>query len=166
MTMVVKNGMTLFFSKDCPLSNWNYAPFEWFGLSFVNTEQFMMYCKAMVFDDEETAQKIMAATEPADHKALGRQVRNFDQAIWDEKCEYFVEMGALAKFRQNPEKAKVLIDTLGTELVEASPYDKIWGVGLSADNPRILDKTKWPGENRLGKVLERVRDTLVQELLL
>lgn len=163
MSMQVKGGMTLFFSDDCPLSNWYPAEFEWFGLTFLNTEQFMMYCKAMLFNDVETARKIMLAKTPREHKALGRQVQGFDAEVWDEKCEYFVEMGCVEKFRQNPHALRTLLSTKDTELVEASPYDKIWGAGLSMTDSRITDKSKWPGKNRLGYLLMRVRTRLALE---
>lgn len=164
MVMVATRGMTCFFEASAPLSNWHPARFTYRGIEFGNTEQFMMYCKAKLFNDHETAEKILRTTTPKEQKALGRQVRNFDERLWSEKCDGYVLVGCLEKFRQNPTLAKILLDTGTTELVEASPYDKIWGVGLSANDPRIQDKNQWRGQNRLGKVLMQVRETLVQEL--
>lgn len=155
--------MTCFFGADSPLSNWHPARFTFHGRQFANTEQFMMYCKAMLFGDTEIADKILQAKTPKEQKALGRKVRNFDEKIWTAKCEKFVRIGCLEKFKQNPDLANSLMDTGSTELVEASPYDRIWGVGLSANDPRICDRAQWRGENRLGKVLMQVREALAAE---
>ncbi len=157
-------AMTLFFGADDPLSNWHPARFVYRGMPFVCVEQFMMYCKARLFDDMATAGRIMAATHPSDHKRLGREVRPFDNAVWMEKCEGYVRVGCREKFWQNPSMARALLATEGTELVEASRYDRIWGVGLGKDDPRILDRRQWRGANRLGNVLMDVRDILALEL--
>lgn len=163
MVMVVTQGMTLFFESSCPLSNWHPATFRFRGIEFNCTEQFMMFCKAKLFKDEETARKILLAKTPKAQKALGRAVRNFEQGTWDGKCEGYVRVGCMQKFIQNPAMRTVLLETTGTELVEASPTDRIWGVGLSADDPRIVDKAQWRGENRFGNVLMQVRDALLKE---
>ncbi len=120
----------------------------------------MMYCKAKIFHDDVSAEKILNATTPKQHKALGRSVSGFDSSLWDEKCEHYVYVGAMAKFGQNPHLLKFLLGTGDTQLVEASPYDKIWGVGLAASDPRIHDESRWRGANRLGKVLTQVRAEL------
>jgi ribA/ribD-fused uncharacterized protein len=120
-------------------------------------EQFMMAQKARIFNDTETLIKIMAAKHPKEQKRLGRSVKNFDEATWNAIAEFIVFEGNMLKFSQNPELRTILIETEGTTLVEASPYDKIWGIGLSKDNPDIHDRTKWKGENKLGKVLTAVR---------
>lgn len=155
-----ETAFTFFFGAHDPLSNWHPARFVVKGISFCSNEQFMMYCKAMLFGDHDNAAKILAASEPKEQKALGRQVRGFDEAVWSKRRERFVYGGALAKFSSNPLLACRLLETDGTELVEASPYDRIWGVGLAADDPRILDRTQWRGENLLGKVLMQVREVL------
>lgn len=148
--------MTFFFGSENPLSNWHPAEFVVKGVRFVNTEQYMMYCKAKLFGDEEIALKIINAKTPRDHKALGRQVRGFDDSKWNKKRECYVRTGCYAKFSQNPDMFKFLIETNGTELVEASPYDLIWGVGLAANNPAIHDKKNWLGMNLLGDCLMQV----------
>lgn len=158
-------SMTFFFGADNPLSNWHPAHFTVKGVEFCNNEQFMMFCKAKLFGDEECAQKILLAKNPREHKALGRIVRGFVDSLWEEKCEHFVYVGSLAKFRQNPLLCDFLLKTGNTELVEASPYDRIWGVGLSANDPRIHDKNAWLGKNRLGKVQMRVRAELALDHL-
>ncbi len=153
---------TFFFSAENPLSNWYPAQFTVNGVTFCNNEQFMMYCKAKLFGDEEIAKKILQASNPREHKALGRKVKGFSEDVWNAKCELYVQKGCHAKFSQNPHLLRALSDTEGTELVEASPFDRIWGVGLAASDPRIMDKANWLGRNRLGNVLMRVRDELLR----
>lgn len=157
--------MTFFFGAENPLSNWHPSVFTVNGIQFCNNEQFMMYCKARLFGDEATAAKILAAKTPREHKALGRQVTNFVESIWKDKCESYVRQGCYAKFSQNPKLLQFLLDTQSTELVEASPFDKVWGVGLAESDPCILDKKNWPGQNLLGKVLMQVRAKLQSEEL-
>lgn len=153
---------TYFFGKENPLSNWHAARFVVKGIEFEHVEQFMMFCKAMLFGDKQTAAKILEAKDPKDAKRLGREVKGFVESVWLEKREVYVARGCFAKFSQNPEKGDALLATMGTELVEASPYDKIWGAGLGEHDPRIVDKGNWPGLNLLGQVLERVRDKLFE----
>ena len=152
---------TYFFGKENPLSNWHPAAFTIKGIEFGNVEQFMMYCKAMLFKDEDTARKILSNSDPKTVKALGRSVKGFDEKIWVSKREIYVEKGCLAKFSQNQDKMDFLLMTEGTFLVEASPYDRIWGVGLAANDPKINDRESWRGLNLLGQVLERVRTRLI-----
>src|SRR3546814_1832186 len=113
-------------------------------------EQAMMYYKAMLFKDQVTAQKILREPSARGQKALGRQVAGFSDAIWLQHREPIMEKICEARFSQNPALRQALIDTEGTQLVEASPYDRIWGAGLAASDARITDPTKWPGLNLLG----------------
>lgn len=152
--------MYFFFGRENPLSNWHQSTFYVKGVKFCCNEQFMMYCKAKLFEDHATAARILATSEPAEHKALGRQVKGFVEKIWESKRAHYVFVGALAKFQQNPDISRVLLDTWGLELVEAAKYDKIWGIGLSIDDPAIFNRTNWRGMNLLGTTLERVRDAL------
>jgi ribA/ribD-fused uncharacterized protein len=154
---------TFFFRPECPFSQWYPAPFTVEGRSFRCAEQFMMFEKARLFGDAEMGEQILAAKTPKEHKALGRKVRGFDDARWKSEREGIVLAGSRAKFTQNPELRALLLDTRGTELVEASPFDRIWGVGLSADNPRIDDPANWRGQNLLGKILTRLREELLAE---
>lgn len=149
-----------FFGASSPLSNWHAKSFEVKGIRFAHVEQFMMFCKAKLFKDEVTAAKIMATTDPAKAKEYGREVTPFIEEVWNAKCKYYVYVGALAKFEQNPSAGAYLLSTMGKELVEAAGGDRIWGVGLWPDDKRILDKNKWRGTNWLGDVLTDVRDTL------
>lgn len=122
----------------------------------------MMYKKAELFSDLETAKKILESTSPAKQKKLGRQVKGFDQQIWDQHCKQIVYEGNYAKFTQNPDLKEELLKTKGTILVEASPVDRIWGVGLSEEDPRILNPKEWRGRNYLGEILTKLREDLMK----
>ncbi len=154
------DGFVLFFGAEHPLSQWHACKFTVNGVTFSSTEQFMMFAKAMHFGDTEAADKIMATDDPGEQKRLGRQVKNFVKEVWDLVDFYYVFRGNLAKFTQNNELQRYLLGTKGKHLVEASPYDRKWGVGLNANDPDITDPTKWKGENRLGNVQMQVRDVL------
>jgi ribA/ribD-fused uncharacterized protein len=151
---------TFFFRPEAPFSQWHPARFELAGHSFGCAEQYMMYGKAALFGDAEVAADILEARSPRQQKALGRKVRHFDDAIWKARREQIVTEGSRAKFTQNPALRAALLETAGTELVEASPFDRIWGIGLAATDPRAEDPARWRGQNLLGKILTRVRDEL------
>jgi ribA/ribD-fused uncharacterized protein len=151
---------TFFFTESSPFSQWYRCSFRVDDVAFNCAEQFMMHGKAKLFDDAGVAAEILAATHPRDHKALGRKVKNFDDAAWKRARERIVLDGNRAKFTQNPELQTLLLATRGTTLVEASPYDRIWGIGLAATDPRAQDATQWKGQNLLGKILTALRDEL------
>lgn len=155
-------NILFFFGHVSPLSNWHHSPFVVKGRHFHNVEQWTMYCKACLFEDHEMAERILATPNPRDVKALGRKVRGFIQSVWEEKREPYVLYGLLEKFRQNPSKKAFLLSTIGRLLVEASPYDRIWGIGYGENDPRITNQEKW-GANLLGKLLMSARDTLAME---
>jgi ribA/ribD-fused uncharacterized protein len=150
---------TFFFTEASPFSQWFRCSFTVDGNTFNCAEQFMMHGKAVLFADSEVADKILAADHPREHKALGRKVRGFDDKVWKRERETIVMAGNRAKFSQNPELRELLLAAKGT-LVEASPYDKIWGIGLAASDPRAQDRTQWKGQNLLGQILTRLRDEL------
>ncbi len=152
---------TFFFRPEAPFSQWYPARFELGGHVFGCAEQYMMYGKATLFGDAEVAAQILEATAPRQHKALGRKVRNFEDAVWKARREQIVGDGSRAKFTQNPELRQALLDTAGTVLVEASPFDRIWGIGLAATDRRADDPSQWRGHNLLGKILTRLRDELL-----
>lgn len=128
------------------------------GITYTTCEQYMMYHKAILFNDLDTAIKILSESDPKAQKALGRLVKNFDAPTWDRfKCQ-IVFNGNLLKFSQHDDIRKRLIETGDKILVEASPVDKIWGVGLSYSDDRILDERNWKGQNLLGKCLMQVRN--------
>jgi ribA/ribD-fused uncharacterized protein len=151
---------TFFFTEASPFSQWYRCSFTENGRTFNCAEQYMMYGKAVLFGDAEMAAKILEADHPRTHKALGRKVRGFDVKVWNRERERIVRAGNHAKFTQNPELRELLLATRGTTLVEASPYDKIWGIGLAASDPRAQDPNQWKGQNLLGKVLTALRDDL------
>jgi len=122
----------------------------------------MMAEKARLFGDNESLAKIMASKSPREQKKLGRKVKNFDPFKWSEVCKEVVRRGNYAKFTQNTELGWKLIESEGT-LVEASPYDRIWGIGLGEDDPRAQDRNQWLGANWLGEVLTEVRQQIVDE---
>ncbi|WP_342051247.1 MULTISPECIES: NADAR family protein [unclassified Cupriavidus] len=154
---------TPFFQGTSVFSNWYKAAFVVDGTMFNCVEQYMMYRKAKLFGDEGAAVAVLSSSDPARQKALGRKVSGFDDATWIENRESIVRTGVLAKFSQNPSIRDALLATAGTELVEASPYDRVWGVGLGATDPRIKDRRLWRGENLLGKILTDVREALMRE---
>jgi ribA/ribD-fused uncharacterized protein len=122
-----------------------------------------MFSKAMTFEDFDTARKIMSETSPSKIKALGRQVKNFNDDIWCRVREDVAYTGLLAKYSQNEKLKTAILQTGNREIVEASPRDRIWGIGLGENDEHIEDKTKWKGGNILGKVLMRVRDHIMSE---
>lgn len=154
---------TPFFQGTSVFSNWYKATFVVDGTQFNCVEQYMMYRKAKLFGDEGAAAAVLSTSDPGRQKALGRKVLGFDDETWTENRMSIVRTGVLEKFSQNPALHDALLATAGTELVEASLYDRVWGVGLGATDPRIKDRRQWRGENLLGKILTEVREDLIQE---
>lgn len=152
--------MVLFWQPPGVFGQWTESPFEVDGVRYVCAEQFMMAEKARLFGDEATRAKILADPSPRAHKALGRAVAGFDEATWTRERLEIVVRGNRAKFGQNPAMRAALLATGDKLLVEASPLDRVWGVGLRADDPRIHDRAQWRGENLLGEALMRVRAEL------
>lgn len=146
-------------TKNC-LNQWFDCRFELFNTEYHTAEQYMMAQKASLFHDYGTLHKIMAADNPRDYKALGQEVQKVDAARWDQEKYRIVLMGNLAKFSQNPELFHFLNSTGDSVLVSGSPDDAIWGVQLSAEDPRIQNPNEWHGENLLGFTLMEVRDIL------
>lgn len=145
-------------------SQWHRCSFEVDGERFVTAEQFMMAKKADTFGDPAIREKIMATEDPRTQKRLGKKVANFQDDVWVSVAKDSVYQGNSAKFRQNPELLQALLDTAGTTLVEASPYDRRWGIGLTSSDPRALDRSTWRGTNWLGEVLTRLRDDIIAEI--
>lgn len=158
--------------QDGYLSNWFHSEFcikdfdtvdeIWFTCS----EQYFMWQKANVFHDAIIAKEILNIEyRPSDYKYLGQQVHNFDQKIWEENKYQIMFDANYYKFTQNPELKSELLFTEDAILAEASPYDKIWGIGLSTQGIKGLyqDIGAWKGENLLGKVLMDVREKIRRE---
>lgn len=125
-------------------------------------EQFMMLGKAYLFDDRIAAQKIANSKNPAQQKAIAKLVNGFDDEKWYTYAEDIVTIGNYLKFSQNATLKKRLLDTGDAILVEGSPYDREWGVGLHFLDRKIGDRKNWKGKNRLGKCLETVRRLLLE----
>lgn len=145
--------------KGC-LSQWWPAAFTVDGLAYPSAEHFMMAGKALLFGDAETAARIREAPHPAAAKALGRQVRGFREERWAEHRFALVVTGNLAKFGQHRDLREFLLGTGDQVLVEASPRDRIWGIGLAAADERALSPGRWRGLNLLGFALMEVRHRL------
>lgn len=141
-------------------SNWFKSDFVIDGVTYNCAEQYMMLKKALMFGDYESAKKIMNTKDPKRQKSFGRAVSGFDRELWNEHCKKIVYDANMAKFTQNSDILKKLLDTGSKEFCEASPYDKIWGVGLISDDPDIDNKDNWKGLNWLGEVLTNVRNDI------
>ena len=144
-----------------PLSQWAVSPFRFNGILFRTAEQFMMFFKAVLFEDYDVAGKIMEAVSPKEQKGLGRTVKNFNFDVWSKVARDLVYVGNYCKFTQDVKFNEILLETKGTTLVEASPYDKIWGIGLSEDSPFALMRSTWNGKNWLGETLTKVREDIL-----
>lgn len=149
--------------KEC-FSQWYPAPFDVRGVRFATAEHFMMHGKASLFGDDDAARQILGSTDPADVKAIGRTVRNYDDARWEAARFDVVVEGNVAKFSQNPALRECLLHTGDRILVEAAPRDTIWGIGLGAENPRARDPRTWRGRNLLGFALMKARDAIRAEV--
>lgn len=145
--------------KGC-LSQWWPAAFTVDGASYPSAEHYMMAAKARLSGDAETAEQILAAPHPGAAKALGRRVRGFDEQRWAEQRFDVVVAGNMAKFGQHQDLRDFLVGTGGRVLVEASPLDRIWGIGLAADDDRAVSPECWLGLNLLGFALMEVRHQL------
>jgi ribA/ribD-fused uncharacterized protein len=152
------NKFTFFWGGT--FSQWYPSPFVIDGKKFDDAEMYMMYCKAMLFNDTESAELILTAQHPSESKAIGRRVKNFNKEVWELYCKKFVYDGNYAKFTQNPDLLKDLMATGDSELVEASLEDKIWGIDLKESDPRAQNKETWLGTNWLGEILTQLREDL------
>lgn len=146
-------------SKSC-LSQWWMSDFIVEGITYCCAEQYMMAEKARLFGDESVRKEILQCTDAKEMKALGRKVQNFDAALWEAHCQRIVREGNLAKFRQNPSLKVFLLSSKELVLVEASPYDRVWGIGMAEDDIDARDPMKWKGTNYLGFALMWVRQQL------
>lgn len=142
------------------LSQWWPAAFALDGITFGSAEHYMMWRKAMLFGDEQSAARIVAAGHPRQAKELGRGVEGFDDRVWAAERFGIVVEATVAKFGQHPELGDFLARTQKRVLVEASPTDRIWGIGLAATDDRAADPARWRGLNLLGFALMRARATL------
>lgn len=149
-------------------SQWYHSEFEVDGVTYQTAEQYMMAGKARLFNDDVVLAKILATSSPHNQKALGRQVKGRaggkwdaeDVAFWNSKARDIVYEGSYAKFTQNEGLKEALLATGDSLLVEASPTDRLWGIGLAEGDPACEDESKWRGVNWLGEVLTKVREDI------
>lgn len=147
-------------TASCFSQWWESSPFLVEGITYTSAEHWMMAQKALLFDDHVSFDKILVAKTPAKAKNLGRKVQNFDLELWKKKCFDVVTAGNVHKFGQDPDLKTFLLNTQDRVLVEASPLDPIWGIGLAASDPKAQDPEQWEGLNLLGFALMAARDIL------
>ena len=142
-------------------SNWYHAEFDYAGKHFTSAEQFMMYHKVMMFRQYDLGERILQSDSPSEMKKLGRTYfPEFNADVWDKASYTIVKRGVRAKFEQNPDILKELLDTGENLLAECSPKDTKWGIGIAIDDPDCGHPSQWNGKNYLGRILMEVRDEL------
>lgn len=142
-------------------SQWHKAPMTIDGVQYNCCEQYMMHQKALLFGDVETSRQILRATDPREQKELGRKVSGFNKEKWDKACVGIVYKGNYAKFSQNEDLKTELLNTGNRILVEASPVDFIWGIGMHEDDNGVENPANWKGTNLLGWSIMLVRNELM-----
>lgn len=150
-------------SKSC-LSQWYLAPFEINGVCYLTAEHYMMAEKARLFQATQIERQILAEKDPHKVKSLGRRIENYEERVWSQRRFDVVLRGNIAKFSQNRELKYFLEKTGEDILVEASPVDLVWGIGLGEDHPSALDPNKWRGRNLLGFALMQARTHIRNKL--
>ena len=143
------------------LSNWYFSTFIIDDITYSSMEQYMMYQKAICFNDIEISKKILATDNVSKIKQLGRKVSNYDENYWNGVRQIIVYEGLIAKFSQNEELKTKLIETKDYYLAECAVKDRIWGIGVSMTDPNRFNKELWKGKNLLGYALMKVRDKLL-----
>ena len=161
-----KPDFCCFHNPDEPngfLSNWYLSDFTIDGMTYSSMEQYMMYMKAVLFEDDVYAAKILATDNVAEIKDYGRAVRNFNPVVWNGMRQIVIYKGLLAKYSQNETLKKMLLDTGDSVLVECAAGDKIWACGQSMTSPHRYDMNAWDGQNLLGFATMLVREELRQK---
>jgi ribA/ribD-fused uncharacterized protein len=143
------------------LSQWWPSPFTVDGVEYATAEHWMMASKARLFGDAEAERRAVAAAGPAQAKKIGRLVRGFDDVLWERERFAIVAEGSFHKFAAHPDLRAFLLGTHNRVLVEASPLDRVWGIGLAADDERAMDPARWRGPNLLGFALMAARERLL-----
>jgi ribA/ribD-fused uncharacterized protein len=157
-----KEDFTLFYGGV--FSQWYRCQFKYDGVFYNCAEQAMMAMKAKHFGDMINLKLIMESNSPYEQKMLGRTVENFNVEEWNKVAKNYVTEINYCKFKQNPNILTQLLDTEGTTLVEASPSDKIWGIGLAESDARCYNRKKWRGTNWLGECITNVRERIMEEM--
>jgi ribA/ribD-fused uncharacterized protein len=154
---MTKTLFSYHFFWNGPFSQWYKSDFIENGKTFCTAEQYMMYHKAKLMGDTDTADRIMGTRNAKRQKELGREIKPFDGVKWDEYKERIVYNGNLLKFSQNEELKRELLATDNKILVEASPFDTIWGIGMTEDEAKNTHPINWRGKNLLGITLTAVK---------
>lgn len=154
--MKITKDLVLFFGNNDICSNFYQCEVHYDGYTFHSSEQLFMYLKAIFFKDWEIAEEILKVETPREAKALGRKVRNYDDKLWDEKRDYYMLETLMAKFVSCLRFREFILENKDKIFAEASPYDKIWGIGIAESDYRALYPDKWVGENRLGKCINKL----------
>ncbi len=151
---------TFFYRTASPFSNSHACETSIRGVEFTSSEQMFMYFKAKLFKDDAIAAQILEASAPKTVKALGRKVSGFNGEVWDKYKFDLMCIACYHKFTQSSRLKSELLATAGTQLVEASPTDRIWGIGMDEKHPDIHNPSCWKGKNLLGKALDHVRNVI------
>lgn len=146
--------------KNGYLSNWYQSAFSLKGMKFTSVEQYMMYRKAIMFEDYSARNRVLSTSDAAKIKEIGRSVKNYDEKIWNGQRQLIVYQGLLAKFSQNDVLRARLLNTGSAVIAECAVTDRIWGIGLSVDDDRRFLIDHWQGENLLGFSLMQARNML------
>jgi ribA/ribD-fused uncharacterized protein len=144
------------------LSQWYPSPFTVDGVRYATAEHWMMAAKARLFGDDDALQRVLGTDDPVQAKAAGRAVRGFDAARWSEAADEVVLAGSIAKFTSTDELRWYLVGTAPAVLVEASPEDTVWGIGLTARHRDAWRPSRWRGTNRLGFALTAARERIAR----
>lgn len=160
--ILVRGNFALFWG-GC-FSNWYKSPFELDGIKFSCVEQYMMFSKALMFNDAKSLELIMNTNDPKKQKAYGRAVTGYIDAKWNKAKYPIVVKGVVAKFDQNPVLQQVLYDSNPLIIVESSPQDVQWGTGLGSSDEYAINPAMWEGKNLLGMALMDARATLFESI--
>lgn len=161
LPMTNDDKFVFFWGKQDPFSQWHPSKFVENGIEFLHCEQYMMYQKAILFNDQEKAEEILKTSSPKICKDKGKEVRGFIQSVWDANFENIIFEGNRLKFSQNTELLKSLVMSGNRILVEASPYDDLYGIGLRESHIDARNPSRWKGKNKLGLALERARSWIM-----
>ena len=159
----ISDNVVLFWHPPSAFSQWTQSPFTKDLVEYNCAEQFMMASKARLFGDVTALSAILASNDPREQKRLGRRVRHFDHELWQSHGENIVLQGTLARLSQNNEMRLALLQIGDRRLAEASPHDNLWGIGLSACDPRASSPDSWCGKKLLGQALENARELLRED---
>ncbi len=149
-------------TKSC-FSQWYESGFHVDNIYYPTAEHYMMAEKARLFGDRNAETRVIASATPKEAKSIGREVQPFDTKLWAKSGFDIVVRGNFEKFTQNPELSAFLLSTSPAIIVEASPDDAIWGIGLAADHPDASQPLRWPGTNLLGFALTKVRERILKQ---